>query len=356
MIGRAAKLERLGLAEQVGPARWTLKPGLEPALRDLGIRGDIIKTMHRAMTGAGHEPDVTGFALHGDQPAEPVLGRLVERGLHDELEGHRLCHHRRRRRAHPPSHLLRPGDDRRRQARRDRRGAGLRRRRQAASACRSPPDRISRSRRRSRRPARPGSTASFSRRSSSLSGGGFGAEVREAMDRGSIISSRRVWPAGRDSGSSSRAISSTPCAGASSTRPPPNSQPTRGSPIALRRRRARLGHLSPARHARVRPVRHDRRWARVPARALAAGAGAATRPPCQRRDHARRKRRLEFRAEAGNRALSESGELSCDAFSLRGTRPLRQIFGRTRKATVAPSAAFPGTAPRLPGPKPSSPD
>ena len=28
------------LAEQVGPAQWTLKPGLEPALRDLGIRGD----------------------------------------------------------------------------------------------------------------------------------------------------------------------------------------------------------------------------------------------------------------------------------------------------------------------------
>jgi hypothetical protein len=25
--------------------------GLEPALRDLGIRGDIIKTMHRAMSG-----------------------------------------------------------------------------------------------------------------------------------------------------------------------------------------------------------------------------------------------------------------------------------------------------------------
>jgi hypothetical protein len=30
MIGRDVKLERLGMAEQVGPARWTLKPGLEP--------------------------------------------------------------------------------------------------------------------------------------------------------------------------------------------------------------------------------------------------------------------------------------------------------------------------------------
>jgi type IV secretory pathway VirD2 relaxase len=87
MLGRADKLERLGLAERVAPACWTLKPGLEPTLRDLGIRGDIIKTMHRVLTGAGREPDVAGFALHGDDPSDPVLGRLAERGLHDELKG-----------------------------------------------------------------------------------------------------------------------------------------------------------------------------------------------------------------------------------------------------------------------------
>ncbi len=87
LLGRAAKLERLGLAEPVTPACWTLKPGLEPTLRDLGIRGDIIKTMHRVMTRAGREPDVSGFALHGDDPSDPVLGRLGERGLHDELKG-----------------------------------------------------------------------------------------------------------------------------------------------------------------------------------------------------------------------------------------------------------------------------
>jgi type IV secretory pathway VirD2 relaxase len=87
MLGRAAKLERLGLAEQIGPARWTLKPGAEQTLRDLSIRGDIIKTMHRAVAHAGRDPDVSGFALHGDDPAAPVLGRLVARGLHDELKG-----------------------------------------------------------------------------------------------------------------------------------------------------------------------------------------------------------------------------------------------------------------------------
>jgi hypothetical protein len=87
MIGRAAKLERLGLAEQVAPGCWTLKPGIEGTLRDISVRGDIIKTMHRAITGAGREPDLTGFALHGDQAVDPVQGRLVARGLQDELRG-----------------------------------------------------------------------------------------------------------------------------------------------------------------------------------------------------------------------------------------------------------------------------
>jgi Protein of unknown function (DUF3363) len=32
-------------------------------------------------------PNVSGFALHGEEPAAPVVGRLVERGLQDELKG-----------------------------------------------------------------------------------------------------------------------------------------------------------------------------------------------------------------------------------------------------------------------------
>jgi type IV secretory pathway VirD2 relaxase len=87
MISRATKLERLGLAEPVAPACWTLKSGLEDTLRQLAIRGDIIKTMHQGMSRAGRQPDVSGFALHGEHPAEPVLGRLVIRGLDDELRG-----------------------------------------------------------------------------------------------------------------------------------------------------------------------------------------------------------------------------------------------------------------------------
>lgn len=87
LLGRSAKLERLGLAERLSPACWTLKPGLEGTLRDLSIRGDIIKTMHRAMSVGGGRADTGRFALHDDLVADPVIGRLVERGLHDELTG-----------------------------------------------------------------------------------------------------------------------------------------------------------------------------------------------------------------------------------------------------------------------------
>jgi type IV secretory pathway VirD2 relaxase len=87
LIGRASKLEHLGLAEPIGPAQWSLKPDLKSILRDLGARGDIIKTMHQAVRRAGREPDVGGFALHGEEPPASVAGRLVERGLQDELKG-----------------------------------------------------------------------------------------------------------------------------------------------------------------------------------------------------------------------------------------------------------------------------
>src|ERR1700681_2662285 len=87
LLGRAAKLERLRLADPVGPACWTLKPRLEETLRQLGIRGDIIKTMHQAMSAGGREPDISSFALHGEEPSDPVLGRLIKRGLEDEMKG-----------------------------------------------------------------------------------------------------------------------------------------------------------------------------------------------------------------------------------------------------------------------------
>jgi type IV secretory pathway VirD2 relaxase len=87
LIGRATELERLGLATAHGPACWTLGTDLEGKLRDLGERGDIIKTMHRAMSCQIGSADTGRFAMHDDPPDNPIIGRLVERGLHDELAG-----------------------------------------------------------------------------------------------------------------------------------------------------------------------------------------------------------------------------------------------------------------------------
>ncbi len=87
LTGRVRTLERLGLATPAGPACWHLKPNLEQSLREIGERGDIIKTMHRAMRDAGHAVQESGLAIHGSQVTEPVVGRLVARGLHDELAG-----------------------------------------------------------------------------------------------------------------------------------------------------------------------------------------------------------------------------------------------------------------------------
>ena len=87
LIGRAGKLERLGLATNIAPACWSLKPDIEPTLRQLGSRGDIIKTMHRAMMGLGVDADPGRFAMHPGVGAHPIIGRLAERGLHDELSG-----------------------------------------------------------------------------------------------------------------------------------------------------------------------------------------------------------------------------------------------------------------------------
>ncbi len=85
MIGRAQKLERLGLATPVLPAVWELKPGAEATLRDLALRGDIIRTMHRAMAG-GPERAASDFVIEG-VPAALILGRLVARGLLDDHHG-----------------------------------------------------------------------------------------------------------------------------------------------------------------------------------------------------------------------------------------------------------------------------
>jgi type IV secretory pathway VirD2 relaxase len=86
-VGRLRKLESLGLANQVGPGQWALSENAEATLRDLGERGDIIKRIHRGLTERGIERGAANYVLAGESLDVPVIGRLVDRGLDDELKG-----------------------------------------------------------------------------------------------------------------------------------------------------------------------------------------------------------------------------------------------------------------------------
>ncbi len=86
-VGRLRTLEVLGVAGQVGHSQWFIKPEAETVLRELGERGDIIKRMHRALTERGIERGSASYVLAGESLDVPIIGRLVDRGLDDELKG-----------------------------------------------------------------------------------------------------------------------------------------------------------------------------------------------------------------------------------------------------------------------------
>jgi type IV secretory pathway VirD2 relaxase len=83
--GRLRKLASLGLADDLGGGCWRLAQDLEPALRRMGEQGDIIRTLQRALKAAGVEREGVAPVIHGPGSATDVTGRVVERGLADEL-------------------------------------------------------------------------------------------------------------------------------------------------------------------------------------------------------------------------------------------------------------------------------
>ena len=65
-IGRMRKLNRLGLARQVGGGQWVLVESAEQTLRQLGERNDIIKRIHRGLSQHGWVRGTWSFVLTGD--------------------------------------------------------------------------------------------------------------------------------------------------------------------------------------------------------------------------------------------------------------------------------------------------
>ena len=81
LIGRLQRLQRLGLADEVQPGTWVVHADAEKTLRALGERGDIIRTMQRAMSGQSRELAV----FEPGDDSRTITGRVAAKGLADEL-------------------------------------------------------------------------------------------------------------------------------------------------------------------------------------------------------------------------------------------------------------------------------
>lgn len=81
LVGRLQRLQRMGLATENRPGVWAVHTDAEQTLRAMGERGDIIRTMQRAM--GGQQRELAVFQPGGDDRS--IIGRIAAKGLADEL-------------------------------------------------------------------------------------------------------------------------------------------------------------------------------------------------------------------------------------------------------------------------------
>ena len=85
-VGRLRRLEQMGLAEEKRTGIWAIDPQLETKLRSLGERGDIMVIMNQVMRARGIDRPAGDFAIFsGARKSDPVIGRVVEVGIADEM-------------------------------------------------------------------------------------------------------------------------------------------------------------------------------------------------------------------------------------------------------------------------------
>ncbi|WP_374443433.1 relaxase/mobilization nuclease domain-containing protein [Pseudomonas panipatensis] len=85
LIGRLQCLQRLGLADETQPGTWAVHADAEKTLRALGERGDIIRTIQRAMRGEPRELAMFEPSQDADGSGRTIVGRVAGKGLADEL-------------------------------------------------------------------------------------------------------------------------------------------------------------------------------------------------------------------------------------------------------------------------------
>jgi len=76
---RLQRLEAMELAGRIDANHWRLSPSMQQTLTTMGERGDILRTMHKALRGEQRE------LVLETAPTTPVLGRIAAKGLADEL-------------------------------------------------------------------------------------------------------------------------------------------------------------------------------------------------------------------------------------------------------------------------------
>jgi type IV secretory pathway VirD2 relaxase len=87
--GRLATLGRMRLAVEERKGRWRLSDQLEPTLRAMGMRGDIIATLDREVRARELAASPADYAIYDPALADarPIVGRIIARGLSDEQVG-----------------------------------------------------------------------------------------------------------------------------------------------------------------------------------------------------------------------------------------------------------------------------
>lgn len=85
MIGRLQYLENMGLAAEGELGQWAVADGAREKLRELGMRSDIIRTIGKALKDRGQERQLDSYAVVTGTPEKTIAGRLIDKGLHDEL-------------------------------------------------------------------------------------------------------------------------------------------------------------------------------------------------------------------------------------------------------------------------------
>jgi type IV secretory pathway VirD2 relaxase len=87
--GRLATLSRMGLAVEERKGRWRVADELEPTLRAMGKRGDIMATLDREVRTRELAASPAEYAIYDPARADdqPIVGRVAARGLSDEQAG-----------------------------------------------------------------------------------------------------------------------------------------------------------------------------------------------------------------------------------------------------------------------------